>query len=396
MTTPYEDTQNWARSTWDNYGKDANRSSDQAAAEYWTGFGDTVANLAGRAGGAISGFIGEQQPTIGKIVNETVRLNPYVRGAEWFFGTGPTDVWGRSTGAISDLISGVRTPGIISQAQARAGEGTQPGDRPEDTPAGPGDVGPGGDFQIGSAPSEGDIAAAEAAGQADMAERMRLQREAWIEQANRWADDLLSDAQGDKDFAIRKLDAYHKVALGQNDAERAKFLEEVSDKLEERIGTIPYDYKRGITRLEENKQRALERLAKDETELRRQFGVETTAARRGQGEALSQRGLLTGPRLKTVGLGGEEVGRLEDEIAARFATLERSVTEPKEDITREALRTREDLAKTARRGGLEVEREFKFGTEEQERLLEQRRKAIERQREERLDLAEAAQFLGAA
>jgi len=224
--------------------------------------------------------------------------------------------------------------------------------------------------------------------------QLEAQRQAIIDSANRWADDLLKDAQGDKDFAVRQLDAEHKVALGQNDQARAEFLEKVADALEERIGTIPYDYERGITRLAQDKSRALERLARDETEARRQFGVETEQARVGQGESLSQRGLLTGPRDETVGLGAKSVSDLESEIAARFQTLERGINEPRQDIMRTSQRTGEDLKTQARRAGLKTERVYEFGKEAQERELERRRKEIERDREIEKLTAEAFQFTG--
>ena len=234
-------------------------------------------------------------------------------------------------------------------------------------------------------------------GEGRSAEQIRqaeLQRQAYIDQANKWADDLIAQAKGDMDFAVRELDAQHQSALGNNDADRAKFFEQVADALEEKIGTIPYDFERGITRLGENKQRALERLSRDETELRRQFGVESEQARRQQGETLSQRGLLTGTREKTVGLGARDVRELESEVAARLGTLERGFTEGREDIGRTFTRGTEDVTKEARRAGLQTQRTFEFGKEEQQRAFEAARKRLEREREQEIDLARAFQFTG--
>lgn len=215
------------------------------------------------------------------------------------------------------------------------------------------------------------------------------------DRANRTADELIARAEGDRDFAIRQLDAEHKVALGQNDQERAKFLEQVANKLEERIGTIPYDYKVGVTRLEETKATALERLARDEQELRRKLGIETEQARQTQGETLSQRGLLTGPRDETVGLGAGEVRRLEDEIEAKFQAIERGSTEGREDITRTATRGVEDVTTKQRRLAALTGRTYEFGKEEAQRDLEAERQRVERQKAlAKLDI-QAMQFQGA-
>lgn len=236
-----------------------------------------------------------------------------------------------------------------------------------------------------------------AAGEGRSPEQVRqaeLQRQAYIDQANRWADDLIAQSRGDMDFAIRELDAEHKVAMGQNDQERAKFLESVSDALEEKIGTIPYDYEKGMTRLGENKTRALERLARDEEVIRREFGVATEQARRQQGETLSQRGLLTGTREKTVGLGSRDVRELESEVGAKLGAIERSLLESREDIGRTALRGGEDLTTEARRAGLKAGRTYEFGKEEQERAFEAEKKRLERERQSEIDLARTAQFTG--
>ena len=254
-----------------------------------------------------------------------------------------------------------------------------------------------GGYQYGST-AGGDIYGAEGdtSGGADrLNEQFMATLQEYEDRANRTADELISRAEGDRDFAIRQLDAEHKVALGQNDQERAKFLEQVANKLEERIGTIPYDYKVGVTRLEETKSRALERLARDEAELRRKLGIETEQARQTQGETLSKRGLLTGPRMETVGLGSGEVGRLEDEIEAKFQALERGATEGREDITRTATRGVEDVTSKQRRLALTTGRTYDFGKEQAERDLEAERQRVERQRAlAKLDV-QAMQFEGA-
>lgn len=57
-----------------------------------------------------------------------------------------------------------------------------------------------------------------------------------------YVKELSDQARGDYDFVIKYLDRQHKMALGTDDANRAKFFESVANELENKIGRIPYDY----------------------------------------------------------------------------------------------------------------------------------------------------------
>lgn len=150
---------------------------------------------------------------------------------------------------------------------------------------------------------------------------------------NKYVDSLLSQSQGQLDLALKKLDTEHKLALGNNDAEQAKFLETVADGLEQKIGRIPYDYQRyndrelkqyamGQNNISSNKDLALKRLAEDERNLneqagqqkqklgidqqqlglqRQQLGMQQGVDNQAMAEDLNQRGLLYGQR--PVGMG---------------------------------------------------------------------------------------------
>lgn len=210
-------------------------------------------------------------------------------------------------------------------------------------------------------------------------------------QADRAANELISMAAGNRDFAIRQLDAEHQVALGTGDVERAAFLEKVSDKLEQKIGTIAYDYERDIGRLEENKKTALERLAAAEKATRAEAEREAGRSREEQEVSLSQRGLLTAPRELAQGLATRDIGQLEEDINAKFEAFNRAVTEQRQDITRTAERGEQDITTTARRGAGAAQTAYTFGKEAAERQYEQARREaeLERQRAKQLSAAYA-------
>ena len=231
---------------------------------------------------------------------------------------------------------------------------------------------------------------------------------------NNYINDLLSTSQGDYDFAIKQLKRQHELALGTDDKARAEFMETVADKLEERIGRIPYDYEVGSTRLSENLARtqevtnrnrdlALQRLAEDEQTWRQEFGRASEDTRQTQRESLSQRGLLTGTREGAEGLAAREVARTEGDLSTTLQGFERALGRERSDISteaedtlfeaqREATRGLEDLTTGARRMAQDAGDQFAFGTEAQQRKLEEEKKRLERLREEKLDNARVSTF----
>ena len=217
-----------------------------------------------------------------------------------------------------------------------------------------------------------------------------------------YIEDLLSQSGGDRDFAIRQLMRDHELSLGTDDKARSEFLESVADKLEERIGTIPYDYQVGTTRTKEdlariedvtrrNKELALSRLAEDEKTWRTQFADESDESRQLQGESLSERGILSGTREGAEGLAGEEVGKLETDLTRTLGSFERALGRERFDINlgasdtlfdarRGAKRGLEDLKTSARRGGIDARDQLSYGTEGANRTYDAKRKELERLR----------------
>jgi len=219
-----------------------------------------------------------------------------------------------------------------------------------------------------------------------------------------YINDLIQQSQGDRDFIIRQLNAQHEMALGSDKGEEAAFLERVADKLEEKIGRIPYDFEKysarelddfakGTQRLTENKDIALRRLGEDEKVAQRQLEINREQERRGQGESLSQRGLLTGTREETVGLGAKSVGELEENLQSRQDALTRSVSRTGEeigltfgrgisDITTAKDRGLEDLTTQARRAALGQQQSTQYGLESANRAADARKKLLEKQRQQ--------------
>ncbi|RLI55058.1 MAG: hypothetical protein DRP09_10890, partial [Candidatus Thorarchaeota archaeon] len=72
---------------------------------------------------------------------------------------------------------------------------------------------------------------------ADQTFTQRLEDE--LGQIGAYADDLRGAAQGNHDFIVKFLKRQHDLALGANDQQKAKFIESVSNNVEERVGRIP-------------------------------------------------------------------------------------------------------------------------------------------------------------
>lgn len=220
---------------------------------------------------------------------------------------------------------------------------------------------------------------------------------------DRYVDDLIGQAAGDRDFIIKQLDREHTLALGNNDQERAKFLEQVADRLEQKIGRIPYDYRTGVQRAKEdlgwvenvterNKNKVLQRLSEDERVWKDKFNTEAQDLREQQNEALLKRGIISGTREEAQGLAGKEVNDLETKLQRQLEAYDRELARTKEDVNtqaqdtlikarRETARKLQDLKTQARRGAIDVQDKVRFGKEGASREFEKRKRELERMRE---------------
>lgn len=236
-----------------------------------------------------------------------------------------------------------------------------------------------------------------------MADQFNLTLDSLNEATNKYIDDLIGEAGGDRDYIVRKLDAEFDLALGTDDGARADFLQKVSDSLEQRIGRIPYDYEkfsareledyaRGTTRLKEDTSTALARLGEDERVLKEENKKASMLERRTQQEELASRGLLEGTRDQAQGIAGTLAGELDQDITNRDTALDRAIgrerfdiglgqTRGLEDFDTAKNRNLADITTTARRGAIDEQNTFTFGTEAANREYEKTKKSLERQRQ---------------
>lgn len=164
---------------------------------------------------------------------------------------------------------------------------------------------------------------------------------AMMTEYNKYIDELISQTNGDYNFAAKWLEQQYKLALGSDDTQTASFLKTVANGLEQKVGRIEYDYNTSSYRNNQDKMQALDRLAQDEQTLK----TTTNYARQSQNEDLNQRGLVSSTRDAANGLAGYNIGNLEADIRNKFQALDRQ----RNDINTTADRTQQDLATEARR-----------------------------------------------
>lgn len=199
-------------------------------------------------------------------------------------------------------------------------------------------------------------------------------------------NELLDGYQGRLDLVIKQIDQAHETALGNNDTETAKFLEKVADAAEARMGRIPYDYEKFTGRENTDYSTAMSRLKEDQQLLLKDFNEKSALARQDQGTSLNQRGILNNTRERAVGLAGQEVGRLEDEISSRMDALERQYNRATSDQTLAHNRNLEDITTGSRRSAIDTQNQLSsqregaiFDFEQQKKELD-RKKELEKQR----------------
>ncbi len=219
---------------------------------------------------------------------------------------------------------------------------------------------------------------------------------------NQYYDQMISDAQGDRDYIAKYLDAQHEIALGKNDSAQAAFLEKVANKVEEEIGRIPYDYEKYTAReledyakttkqLTEDKDKVLSRLNQDDQTAREGKEIEWGQARQNQAESLVSSGLLTGTREKAGGIAGQRVGQLETQIKregeALDTTLQRGTEDTMTTFNRgieeaETSKTRntQDIADKYRRQAIDTQLTYDQEKERAERALQAAKNQAEQAR----------------
>jgi len=189
---------------------------------------------------------------------------------------------------------------------------------------------------------------------------------------DKYVQDLKDFANEDYDFAAKWLENQYKIALGNDDQQRAQFIKSVANELESQIGTIAYDYKTGTYRTERDRDIALARLDQDERVEKQKLDLSAEIEREQQGANLNQRGILAGTREGTPGLASKFVGRLESNIAQRYDALNRFFGRGRENILKTSGDRLADLTTAARRAAQGGQYAYDYGMESAERQRERK------------------------
>jgi len=233
---------------------------------------------------------------------------------------------------------------------------------------------------------------------------------------NQYIDSLMSQNKGQLDLALKQLDAQHKLALGNDDTEQAKFLESVANSLESQIGRIPYDYQKysnrelqqyamGNTNIANNKQLALDKLSNDEQNNLASLNLNQGQANQATAEDLNKRGLLTGQAPQGMfqgssltginGVGGQVAGQQNTDfgnqrnvitsgydLGVRGTNLDASQQQNALDFQHQNTMT--DLTDQARRDAQDAGNAYTFGTQSANLGFQAQQAALERQRQQLL------------
>lgn len=208
-----------------------------------------------------------------------------------------------------------------------------------------------------------------------------------LQNVAQYVNDLESEARGDFDFITKFLDKQHAIALGNDDEERAKFFESVSNELEKRVGRIPFDFQQRTQREKEdisyllNKQR-LERedLLAQEKEFETSQQVRERREKKKIAENANARGLLNSGIEKSNQSEASINRTLEASPERRriaLAKLLNSITSERSIL--ESGRRLEDITTDARRDSQDTEFGIEQRSEEAQRNLDRRLADIKRE-----------------
>ena len=113
----------------------------------------------------------------------------------------------------------------------------------------------------------------------------------YLDMVEQYSQELEKESQNNFDFITKFLDKQHKVALGNDDKELAKFYESVSNSLEERVGRIPFDFQQRSEREKQDLQIDLQTTAEQRQNLRQQQAFEKEQADTQREQSFQARGL---------------------------------------------------------------------------------------------------------
>jgi len=212
---------------------------------------------------------------------------------------------------------------------------------------------------------------------------------------DQYVNDLLDFAKDDYDFAAKWIESQYTDAMGTDDQARKEFLKSVANELENKIGTIAFDYETNKYRLNEDTTKALNRLGEDEKVAKGELTTKTQLEREQQNSSLNQRGIIQGTREEATGLASRDIGLLESDIQNRFEALDRIMGRDREDIKLASTRGLEDITTGTRRSALGAQTQHDYGLEQAQREKERRDLEAEAERKKNKDyLASLGAYLG--
>lgn len=213
--------------------------------------------------------------------------------------------------------------------------------------------------------------------------------QAYLNQINQYASELQGEAQRDYDFIVKYLKKQFETALGTDDTARQEFLVKVADKLEQRIGRIPYDYDLYTGRAKEdiaNYLRRSEVQKQDanarEDEFLAQQGFAVRTERKQLAEASNARGMLGSGIQKGEQLQLDTKRQLyETDPFNRTMALERT---QREEADKQAIldnqREQTDITNKYRREAIDEQLGYDQGIENSDIDLWKKKNAIARQK----------------
>lgn len=199
-----------------------------------------------------------------------------------------------------------------------------------------------------------------------------------------YINELITQSKGDYDFAAKWIESNYAQALGTDDKQRAEFLKKVANGLEQKIGTIAFDYETNKYRTISDRELALKRLDEDEMSMKR-TDQEGREAQQGN---LNARGLVNARRGQAEGLYGKEVGSFEAGVADRMQALQRA----RENVGISSGRAIEDITTGARRAASESQTTRDYQIEQAKRAKEKAIKLAEASRSSMKAAGEASLY----
>ncbi len=215
-------------------------------------------------------------------------------------------------------------------------------------------------------------------------------KDKYLQEVEKYAAELESTAKDNFDFITKFLDKQHASALGTSDSDLARFYEDVSSSLEEKIGRIPFDFQNRTAREKEDLQNELASIAEAKRRIREQSEFESGLETEQREQEFNTRGLL-GSGIQAKKAQEQERAR-QLRLAAQIEPLQErerlagiGSTRSLEDITTQARRDAQDfsLSEEQTREGSQLELDQRLAEIRREKAGEERTvRALLSQREE--------------